>query len=67
MHVRRFIPEASHANGCNIVALHLAGHRTIEKLGLVAPKFDRFQTGHMTWHNKCRQVPTLQGPRSGLF
>ena len=32
-----------------------AGHRTIEMLGLVAPKFHRFQTVR----NKCQQVPTL--------
>ena len=40
-----------HANGCNIVALHFASHRTIEMLGLVAPKFDWFQT----ICNKCQQ------------
>ena len=28
----------------NIEALRFAGHRTMEMLGLVAPKFDRFQT-----------------------
>ena len=44
-----------HANGRNIVALRFACHRTIEMLGLVAPKFDRFQT----IRNKCQQMPTL--------
>ena len=38
-----------HANRCNIVALHFASHR-IELLGLVASKFDRFQT----ICNKCQ-------------
>ena len=43
-----------HANGCNIVAVHFAGHRTIEleTLGLVGPK---------VWpvSNCMQQVPTL--------
>ena len=43
------------ANRRNIVGLRFTGHRAIQMLGLVAPKFDRFQT----IRNKCQQVPTL--------
>ena len=45
----------SHANERNIVSLRFAGYRTKEMLGLVAQKFDWFQT----IHKKCQQVPTL--------
>ena len=33
-----------HAKGCNIVVLWFTSHRTIEMLGPVALKLDRFQT-----------------------
>ena len=43
----------SHANERNIVSLRFAGYRTKEMLGLVAQKFDWFQTIY------TQQVPTL--------
>ena len=47
-----------HANGRNIYALLFAGHRTIEMLGLVAPKCGRFQTIRNKYQHCCGTMQT---------